>query len=186
MWKKHRLDKVFANEEIKSMITAFGTGIQNEFDISKLRLYDKIVILADADVDGAHISTLFLTFVYRFMPELISTGHVYIGQPPLYKIERNKQVYYAYSEEEADSILNTIGRDDKNKIQRYKGLGEMDADQLWETTMDPENRILLRVTTEDVSQMEMDGMFDMLMGDKVAPRRQFIEENARFVKDLDI
>ena len=183
--EKARLDKVFANEEIKSMITAFGTGIQNEFDISKLR-YDKIVILADADVDGAHISTLFLTFVYRFMPELISTGHVYIGQPPLYKIERNKQVYYAYSEEEADSILNTIGRDDKNKIQRYKGLGEMDADQLWETTMDPENRILLRVTTEDVSQMEMDGMFDMLMGDKVAPRRQFIEENARFVKDLDI
>ena len=183
--EKARVDKIYANEEIKSMITAFGTGVHTDFDISKLR-YHKIIILADADVDGAHICTLFLTFIYRFMPDLIREGYIYMGKPPLYKIERNKKVWYAYSDDERDAILEQIGRDDKNKIQRYKGLGEMDADQLWETTLDPENRILMQVSMEDVEEMEVEETFSMLMGDMVPPRKQFIEENARFVKNLDI
>ena len=183
--EKARLDKIYANAEIKAMITAFGTGIHDDFDISKLR-YDKIIIMTDADVDGAHIATLMLTFIYRFMPELIKQGHVYLAKPPLYKLERNKQVWYAYSDEELDSILAEVGRDQNNKIQRYKGLGEMDAEQLWETTMDPERRILLRVNMDDDDETEVDITFNTLMGDKVEPRRQFIEENAKFLKNLDI
>ena len=167
------------------MITAFGTGIHDDFDISKLR-YHKIIIMTDADVDGAHIATLLLTFLYRFMPELIKQGYVYLAQPPLYKIEKNKKVWYAYSDEELNNILMEIGRDGNNKIQRYKGLGEMDAEQLWETTMDPEKRILLRVTMNEEESAEIDLTFTTLMGDKVEPRREFIEENARFVKNLDI
>lgn len=167
------------------MITAFGTGIHEDFDITKLR-YDKIIIMTDADVDGAHIATLLLTFLYRFMPELIKQGHVYLAKPPLFKIEKNKKVYYAYSDVEQDEILNEIGRDGNNRIQRYKGLGEMDAEQLWETTMDPERRILLRVTMDEETSSELDLTFTTLMGDKVEPRREFIEENAKYVKNLDI
>ncbi len=183
--EKARLDKIYANAEIKAMITAFGTGIHEDFDISKLR-YHKIIIMTDADVDGAHISTLLLTFLYRFMPDLIREGYVYLAQPPLYKLEKNKKVWYAYSDEELNEILTEVGRDSNNKIQRYKGLGEMDADQLWETTMDPEHRVLLRVTMDDEASSELDLTFTTLMGDKVEPRREFIEENARFVKNLDI
>ena len=183
--EKSRLDKILVNNEIKSMITAFGTGIGEDFDINKLR-YNKIVIMTDADVDGAHIATLMLTFLYRFMPELIRQGHVYLAQPPLFKVERNKKVYYAYDDIELGNILREIGRDGNNKIQRYKGLGEMDADQLWETTMDPEKRILLRVMIDEESESEIDVVFNTLMGDKVEPRREFIEENARYVKNLDI
>ena len=183
--EKARLDKIYANAEIKAMITAFGTGIHDDFDISKLR-YNKIILMTDADVDGAHISTLLLTFVYRFMPELIKQGHVYLAQPPLFKLEKNKKVWYAYSDDELDAILKEVGRDSNNKIQRYKGLGEMDADQLWETTMDPEHRILKRVTMDDETSSELDLTFTTLMGDKVEPRREFIEENAKFVKNLDI
>ncbi len=183
--EKARLDKIYANAEIKAMITAFGTGIHDDFDISKLR-YHKIIIMTDADVDGAHISTLLLTFLYRFMPELIKQGYVYLAQPPLYKLEKSKKVWYAYSDEELDSILKDVGRDTNNKIQRYKGLGEMDADQLWETTMDPEHRILLRVTMDDETTSELDLTFTTLMGDKVEPRREFIEENAKYVQNLDV
>ena len=183
--EKARLDKIYANAEIKAMITAFGTGIHDDFDISKLR-YNKIILMTDADVDGAHISTLLLTFLYRFMPELIKPGHVYLAQPPLFKLEKNKKVWYAYSDDELDAILKEVGRDSNNKIQRYKGLGEMDADQLWETTMDPEHRILKRVTMDDETSSELDLTFTTLMGDKVEPRREFIEENAKFVKNLDI
>ena len=183
--EKARLDKIYANAEIKAMITAFGTGIHEDFDISKLR-YHKIIIMTDADVDGAHISTLLLTFLYRFMPDLIREGYVYLAQPPLYKLEKNKKVWYAYSDEELNEILTEVGRDSNNKIQRYKGLGEMDADQLWETTMDPEKRILLRVTMDESATSEIDLTFTTLMGDKVEPRREFIEENARFVENLDI
>ena len=167
------------------MITAFGTGIHEDFDISKLR-YDKIIIMTDADVDGAHISTLLLTFLYRFMPDLIKEGHVYLAKPPLYKLEKNKKVWYAYSDEELASILAEVGRDQNNKIQRYKGLGEMDSDQLWETTMDPEQRILIRVTMDEETSSELDLTFTTLMGDKVEPRREFIEENAKYVKNLDV
>ena len=183
--EKARMDKVYANAEIKAMITAFGTGIHDDFDISKLR-YHKIIIMTDADVDGAHISTLLLTFIYRFMPEQIKQGYVYLAQPPLYKIEKNKRVWYAYSDEELNSILMDIGRDNSNKIQRYKGLGEMDAEQLWETTMDPERRILLRVTMDEETTSEVDLTFTTLMGDQVEPRREFIENNAKKVKNLDI
>ena len=183
--EKARLDKIYANAEIKAMITAFGTGIHDDFDISKLR-YHKIIIMTDADVDGAHIATLLLTFLYRFMPELIKQGYVYLAQPPLYKIEKNKKVWYAYDDDELNQILTEIGRDGNNKIQRYKGLGEMDAEQLWETTMDPEKRILLKVTMDEAATSEIDLTFTTLMGDKVEPRREFIEENARFVKNLDI
>lgn len=183
--EKARLDKIYANAEIKAMITVFGTGIHEDFDISKLR-YHKIIIMTDADVDGAHISTLLLTFLYRFMPELIKQGHVYLAQPPLYKLEKNKKVWYAYSDEELNKILEEVGRDQNNKIQRYKGLGEMDAEQLWETTMDPERRILLRVNIDEETESEIDLTFTTLMGDKVEPRREFIEENAKFVKNLDI
>ena len=183
--EKARLDRILGNAEIKAMITAFGTGIDEDFDISKLR-YDKIVIMTDADVDGAHIATLMLTFLYRFMPELIRQGHVYLAKPPLYKIEKNKTVRYAYDDKELDEILTEIGRDGNNKIQRYKGLGEMDADQLWDTTMDPEKRILLRVTIEEGTESEIDVVFNTLMGDKVEPRREFIEENAQYVTNLDI
>ena len=183
--EKARLDKIYANAEIKAMITAFGTGIHDDFDISKLR-YHKIILMTDADVDGAHIATLLLTFIYRFMPELIKHGHVYLAQPPLYKLEKNKKVWYAYSDEELDSILKEVGRDQNNKIQRYKGLGEMDAEQLWETTMDPEKRVLLRVVMNEEAESELDLTFTTLMGDKVEPRREFIEENAKFVKNLDI
>ena len=183
--EKARLDKIYANKEIKAMITAFGTGIHDDFDIEKLR-YHKIIIMTDADVDGSHISTLLLTFLYRFMPELIKGGYVYLAQPPLYKLEKNKKIWYAYSDEELDGILKEVGRDQNNKIQRYKGLGEMDADQLWETTMDPERRILLRVTMDEEAESEVDLTFTTLMGDNVEPRREFIEENARFVKNLDI
>ena len=183
--EKARLDKIYANAEIKAMITAFGTGIHDDFDISKLR-YHKIIIMTDADVDGAHISTLLLTFLYRFMPELIKQGYVYLAQPPLYKIEKNKRVWYAYSDEELNSILTEIGRDNNNKIQRYKGLGEMDAEQLWETTMDPERRILLRVTMDEETTSEVDLTFTTLMGDQVEPRREFIEANAKRVQNLDI
>ena len=183
--EKARLDRIYGNAEIKAMITAFGTGIHEDFDISKLR-YHKIIIMTDADVDGAHISTLLLTFMYRFMPDLIKEGYVYLAQPPLYKLERNKKVWYAYSDEELDSILQEVGRDNNNKIQRYKGLGEMDAEQLWETTMDPEHRILLRVTMDDETSSELDLTFTTLMGDKVEPRREFIEENAKYVQNLDI
>ena len=183
--EKARLDKIYGNAEIKAMITAFGTGIHDDFDISKLR-YHKIIIMTDADVDGAHISTLLLTFLYRFMPELIKEGYVYLAQPPLYKLEKNKKVWYAYSDEELDGILQKVGRDTNNKIQRYKGLGEMDAEQLWETTMDPEHRVLLRVTMDEESTSELDLTFTTLMGDKVEPRREFIEENAKYVKNLDV
>ncbi len=183
--EKARLDKIYANAEIKAMITAFGTGIHDDFDISKLR-YHKIIIMTDADVDGAHISTLLLTFLYRFMPELIKQGYVYLAQPPLYKLEKNKKVWYAYSDEELNNILTEVGRDGNNKIQRYKGLGEMDAEQLWETTMDPENRILLRVTMNEDASSELDLTFTTLMGDKVEPRREFIEENAKYVQNLDV
>ena len=183
--EKARLDKIYANAEIKAMITAFGTGIHNDFDISKLR-YHKIILMTDADVDGAHIATLLLTFIYRFMPELIKQGHVYLAQPPLYKLEKNKNVWYAYSDEELNQILTEVGRDQNNKIQRYKGLGEMDPEQLWETTMDPERRILLRVSMNEETESEVDLTFTTLMGDKVEPRREFIEENAKFVNNLDI
>ena len=183
--EKARLDKIFSNAEIRAMITAFGTGIHDDFDISKLR-YHKIIIMTDADVDGAHIATLLLTFFYRFMPELIKQGYVYLAQPPLYKLEKNKKVWYAYSDDELDSILKEVGRDQNNKIQRYKGLGEMDADQLWETTMDPEKRVLLKVMIDEESESEVDLTFSTLMGDKVEPRREFIEEHAKFVKNLDI
>ena len=183
--EKARLDKIYSNTEIKSMITAFGTGIQKDFDISKLR-YNKIIIMTDADVDGAHIDTLMLTFIYRFMPELIKEGHVYLAQPPLYKLEKNKNVWYAYSDEELDNILKEVGRDQNNKIQRYKGLGEMDAEQLWETTMDPERRVLKKVVLDDSMLSETDLTFNTLMGDQVAPRREFIEANAKYVSNLDI
>ena len=183
--EKARLDRILVNEEIKAMITAFGTGIDEDFDISKLR-YDKIVIMTDADVDGAHIATLMLTFLYRFMPELIRQGHVYLAQPPLYKIEKNKMVRYAYDDAELNRILTEIGRDGNNKIQRYKGLGEMDAEQLWDTTMDPEKRVLLRVTIDESNESEIDMVFNTLMGDKVEPRREFIEANAKYVTNLDI
>ena len=183
--EKARLDKIYGNAEIKAMITAFGTGIHEDFDISKLR-YHKIIIMTDADVDGAHISTLLLTFIYRFMPELIKQGYVYLAQPPLYKLEKNKKVWYAYSDDELNQILTEVGRDSNNKIQRYKGLGEMDAEQLWETTMDPEHRILLRVTMDDETTSELDLTFTTLMGDKVEPRREFIVENAKYVKNLDV
>ena len=183
--EKARLDRIYGNAEIKAMITAFGTGIHEDFDITKLR-YHKIIIMTDADVDGAHIATLMLTFLYRFMPELIKQGYVYLAQPPLYKIEKNKKIWYAYDDKELDNILTEIGRDGNNKIQRYKGLGEMDADQLWETTMDPERRVLLRVTMDDETSSELDLTFTTLMGDKVEPRREFIEENALKVKNLDI
>ena len=183
--EKARLDKIYSNAEIKAMITAFGTGIHEDFDITKLR-YHKIIIMTDADVDGAHIATLLLTFLYRFMPELIRQGYVYLAQPPLYKVEKNKKVWYAYDDNELNMILTEIGRDGNNKIQRYKGLGEMDAEQLWETTMAPEKRILLRVTMDEAATSEIDLTFTTLMGDTVEPRREFIEENARFVKNLDI
>ena len=183
--EKTRLDRIYGNAEIRAMITAFGTGIHEDFDISKLR-YNKIIIMTDADVDGAHISTLLLTFLYRFMPDLIREGHVYLAQPPLYKIEKNKRVWYAYSDDELNSILTEIGRDNNNKIQRYKGLGEMDAEQLWETTMDPERRILLRVQIDSETASEVDLTFATLMGDQVEPRREFIEANAKYVKNLDI
>ena len=183
--EKARLDRIYANAEIKAMITAFGTGIHEDFDISKLR-YDKIIIMTDADVDGAHISTLLLTFLYRFMPDLIKEGHVYLAQPPLYKLEKNKKIWYAYSDEQLAAILEEVGRDQNNKIQRYKGLGEMDAEQLWETTMDPEKRVLRRVVMDNENSSELDVTFTTLMGDQVEPRREFIEENAQFVKNLDI
>ena len=183
--EKARLDKIYGNAEIKAMITAFGTGIHEDFDISKLR-YNKIIIMTDADVDGAHIATLMLTFLYRFLPELIKQGHVYLATPPLYKIEKNKNVWYAYDDNELNSILTEIGRDGNNKIQRYKGLGEMDAEQLWETTMDPEKRILKRVMIDEENSSEIDVTFTTLMGDKVEPRREFIEENAKYVQNLDI
>ena len=183
--EKARLDKIYGNAEIKAMITAFGTGIHEDFDISKLR-YHKIIIMTDADVDGAHISTLLLTFIYRFMPELIKQGYVYLAQPPLYKLEKNKKVWYAYSDDELNQILTEVGRDSNNKIQRYKGLGEMDAEQLWETTMDPEKRVLRRVVMDNENSSELDVTFTTLMGDQVEPRREFIEENAQFVKNLDI
>jgi DNA gyrase subunit B len=183
--EKSRLDKILVNNEIKAMITAFGTGISEDFDITKLR-YHKIIIMTDADVDGAHISTLLLTFLYRFMPDLIKGGYVYLAQPPLYKVEKNKNVWYAYSDDELNKILMEIGRDNNNKIQRYKGLGEMDAEQLWETTMDPEKRILLRVTIDEETESEIDVTFTTLMGDKVEPRREFIEANAKYVRNLDI
>ena len=183
--EKARLDKIYGNAEIKAMITAFGTGIHDDFDIEKLR-YHKIIIMTDADVDGAHISTLLLTFLYRFMPDLIKEGYVYLAQPPLFKLEKNKKVWYAYSDEELSDILAEVGRDSNNKIQRYKGLGEMDAEQLWETTMDPEHRVLLRVTMDEETSSELDLTFTTLMGDKVEPRREFIEENAKYVSNLDI
>jgi DNA gyrase subunit B len=183
--EKARLDRIYGNEEIRAMITAFGTGIHEDFDITKLR-YHKIIIMTDADVDGAHIATLLLTFLYRFMPELIKQGYVYLAQPPLFKIEKNRKVWYAYSDDELNKILEEIGRDGNNKIQRYKGLGEMDAEQLWDTTMDPEKRILLRVTMDEEATSEIDLTFTTLMGDKVEPRREFIEENAKFVENLDI
>ena len=183
--EKARLERIYGNAEIKAMITAFGTGIHEDFDISKLR-YHKIIIMTDADVDGAHIATLLLTFLYRFMPELIKQGYVYLAQPPLYKLERNKKVWYAYSDEQLQKILDEVGRDQYNTIQRYKGLGEMDAEQLWETTMDPEKRILKRVTMDEAQSSEIDLTFTTLMGDQVEPRREFIEENAKNVKNLDV
>ena len=183
--EKARIDRILGNEEIKAMITAFGTGYKENFNIEKLR-YDKIIIMTDADVDGAHIATLMLTFFYRFMPELIRQGHVYLAQPPLYKLEKNKKTWYAYSDDELAKILDDVGRDNNNKIQRYKGLGEMDAEQLWDTTMDPEKRILLRVSIDENSESELDVTFDTLMGERVEPRREFIETNAKFVKNLDI
>ena len=183
--EKARLDRIYDNAEIKAMITAFGTGIHDQFDISKLR-YHKIIIMTDADVDGAHIATLMLTFLYRFMPELIKQGYVYLATPPLYKLEKNRNVYYAYSDEELARIINEVGRDQNNKIQRYKGLGEMDAEQLWETTMDPERRILKQVVIDEENATEIDITFRTLMGDKVEPRREFIEANAKYVQNLDI
>ena len=183
--EKARLDRILGNAEIKAMITAFGTGIHEDFDISKLR-YHKIIIMTDADVDGAHIATLLLTFLYRFMPDLIREGHVYLAQPPLYKVEKNKKVWYAYNDDELNAIMTEIGRDQNNKTQRYKGLGEMDAEQLWETTMDPHKRVLLRVNMNEDDDSELDVTFSTLMGDKVEPRRDFIEANAKFVKNLDI
>ena len=183
--EKARIDRILENAEIKAMITAFGTGIRENFNIEKLR-YDKIIIMTDADVDGAHIATLMLTFFFRFMPDLIKEGHVYLAQPPLYKLEKNKKTWYAYSDEELADILNEVGRDQNNKIQRYKGLGEMDAEQLWDTTMDPEKRVLLRVAIDENSESELDLTFDTLMGERVEPRREFIETNAKFVKNLDI
>jgi DNA gyrase subunit B len=183
--EKAREDRIYANEEIKAMITAFGTGIHDEFDISKLR-YNKIIVMTDADVDGAHIDTLMLTFLYRFMPELIKQGHVYLAMPPLYKLEKNKKVWYAYSDEELAKILEEVGRDSNNKIQRYKGLGEMDAEQLWETTMDPEKQILKKVTIDDAQGSSLDVTFTTLMGDQVEPRREFIETNANRVRNLDV
>ncbi len=183
--EKARLDRIYGNAEIKAMITAFGTGIHDDFDISKLR-YNKIIIMTDADVDGAHIATLMLTFLYRFMPELIKQGHVYLAQPPLYKLEKNKKTWYCYSDEELSKVLDDVGRDQNNKIQRYKGLGEMDADQLWETTMDPEKRVLLKVVMDEEDEASVNVTFQTLMGDKVEPRREFIEQNARFVKNLDV
>ena len=183
--EKARLDRILGNAEIKAMITAFGTGIYDDFDISKLR-YHKIIIMTDADVDGAHIATLLLTFLYRFMPVLIKQGFVFFAQPPLYILEKNKKVWYAYSDEELANILEEVGRDQNDKIQRYKGLGEMDAEQLWDTTMDPEKRILLKVVMDEDSESELDLTFTTLMGDKVEPRREFIEANAKFVKNLDI
>ena len=183
--EKARLDRILGNAEIKAMITAFGTGIHEDFDISKLR-YHKIIIMTDADVDGAHIATLLLTFLYRFMPDLIREGHVYLAQPPLYKVEKNKKVWYAYNDDELNAIMTEIGRDQNNKVQRYKGLGEMDAEQLWETTMDPHKRVLLRVNMNEDDDSELDVTFSTLMGDKVEPRRDFIEANAKFVKNLDI
>ena len=183
--EKAREEKIYENAEIKAMITAFGTGIHEDFDISKLR-YHKIIIMTDADVDGAHIATLMLTFLYRFMPELIRQGYVYLATPPLYKLEKNKKTWYAYSDEELNNILIEVGRDSNNKIQRYKGLGEMDAEQLWDTTMDPEKRILKKVTMDDLASSEIDAVFSTLMGDKVEPRREFIEENAKYVQNLDI
>ena len=183
--EKARLDRIYDNAEIRAMITAFGTGIHEDFDIEKLR-YDKIIIMTDADVDGAHIATLMLTFLYRFMPELIKQGHVYLATPPLYKVEKKKNVWYAYDDDELKGILNDIGRDNNNKIQRYKGLGEMDADQLWETTMDPEHRILKQVMIDGENSSELDVTFTTLMGDKVEPRKEFIEANAKYVQNLDI
>ena len=183
--EKARIDKVFSNAEIRAMITAFGTGIHEDFDISKLR-YNKIIIMTDADVDGSHIDTLMLTFIYRFMPELIKEGHVYLAQPPIYKLEKNKKVWYAYSDDELNGILNEVGRDQNNKIQRYKGLGEMNADQLWETTMDPERRVLLKVVLDEENLSETNLTFTTLMGDDVEPRREFIEANAKYVRNLDI
>lgn len=183
--EKARLDKIYGNAEIRAMITAFGTGIHEDFDITKLR-YGKIIIMTDADVDGAHIATLMLTFLYRFMPELIKQGHVYLAKPPLFKLEKNKKIWYAYSDDELAAILDEVGRDQNNKIQRYKGLGEMDAEQLWETTMDPEKRILLKVSMDEEAESEIDLTFTTLMGDKVEPRREFIETNAQFAKNLDI
>ena len=183
--EKARLDRIYGNAEIKAMITAFGTGIHEDFDISKLR-YHKIIIMTDADVDGAHIATLLLTFLYRFMPELIRQGYVYLAQPPLFKLEKNKKVWYAYSAEQLQQILDEVGRDQNNKIQRYKGLGEMDAEQLWETTMDPAKRILRKVTMDEAQSSEIDLTFTTLMGDQVEPRREFIEENAKNVKNLDV
>ena len=183
--EKARLDRVYENAEIKAMITAFGTGIHEDFDITKLR-YHKIIIMTDADVDGAHIATLLLTFIYRFMPELIKQGYVYRAQPPLYKLEKNKKVWYAYSDEELAAILDEVGRDQNNKIQRYKGLGEMDAEQLWETTMDPKHRVLLKVNFDDSYALDIDVTCNTLMGDRVEPRRLFIEKNAKYVKNLDI
>ncbi len=183
--EKARIDHIMENKEIQAMITAFGTGIHENFDIEKLR-YDKIIIMTDADVDGAHIATLLLTFFYRFMPDLIRQGHVYLAQPPLYRLEKNKKIWYAYSDEELASIIDEVGRDQNNKVQRYKGLGEMDADQLWDTTMDPEKRVLLRVSMDGEDESEVDLTFNVLMGDNVEPRKKFIEENAKFVKNLDI
>ena len=183
--EKSRLDKILENKEIQSMITAFGTGIHEDFDISKLR-YKKIIIMTDADIDGAHIDTLMLTFIYRFMPELIKQGHVYLAQPPLYKVEKGNKIWYAYNDKELDNIMSEIGRDGNNKIQRYKGLGEMDAEQLWETTMDPERRVLLKVMMDEENASEIDLTFNTLMGDKVEPRREFIEQNAKYVRNLDI
>lgn len=183
--EKSRLDKILENKEIQSMITAFGTGIHEDFDISKLR-YKKIIIMTDADIDGAHIDTLMLTFIYRFMPELIRKGHVYLAQPPLYKVEKGNKIWYAYNDKELDNIMSEIGRDSNNKIQRYKGLGEMDAEQLWETTMDPERRVLLKVMMDEENASEIDLTFNTLMGDKVEPRREFIEQNAKYVRNLDI
>lgn len=183
--EKARLDRILGNAEIKAMITAFGTGIHDDFDLEKLR-YDKIIIMTDADVDGAHIATLLLTFLYRFMPMLIKTGHVYLATPPLYQVTKNKKVWYAYSDEQLNQILTEIGRDNNNKIQRYKGLGEMDADQLWETTMDPKTRILKKVQYDESLKSEIDLTFTTLMGDQVEPRREFIETNAKFAQNLDI
>ena len=183
--EKSRLDKILENKEIQSMITAFGTGIHDDFDISKLR-YKKIIIMTDADIDGAHIDTLMLTFIYRFMPELIKQGHVYLAQPPLYKVEKGNKIWYAYNDKELENIMSEIGRDSNNKIQRYKGLGEMDAEQLWETTMDPERRVLLKVMMDEENASEIDLTFNTLMGDKVEPRREFIEQNAKYVRNLDI